>query len=55
MKTNLLNNAKWLLVVAFATLSAQLRATDVTFTGSSSGGWTASEAAQSGTKSGVKI
>ena len=32
MRTNLINNAKWLLAVALAVISAQLWATDVTFT-----------------------
>lgn len=55
MKTKLFNNAKCLLVVAFATLSAQLWATDVSFTTSASGGWTTTAGSQSGSKSNVTL
>ena len=55
MRTNLFNNAKWLLVVAFATLSVQLWATDVEFTPANCTDMDNSEGTQTQTRSSVEL
>lgn len=56
MKTKIFTKARGLMMLILATMiSTNVWATDVTFTGSDSGGWTTTADEQTGTKSGVTL